>query len=163
MKKIRKNRNPRYTEALNLAETNNNLLRENNFQNVLAVSNLESEVTRIKQQLTKLASNVFPRNERLTDAYLKMSGRYSDMVNILRSREDRLDLLERELRNMFPIIGYLQMKQQPMTKIMKTQNLNPYKRSLILRSMSSKTENRTNLKGVLLCSTQVNTEGPQQD
>ena len=33
---------------------------ENNFQNVLAVSNLESEVTRIKQQLTKLASNVFP-------------------------------------------------------------------------------------------------------
>jgi len=102
MKKIRKNRNPRYTEALNLAETNNNLLRENNFQNVLAVSNLESEVTRIKQQLTKLASNVFPRNERLTDAYLKMSGRYSDMVNILRSREDRLDLLERELRNYVP-------------------------------------------------------------
>ena len=102
MKKIRKNRNPRYTEALNLAETNNNLLRENNFQNVLAVSNLESEVTRIKQQLTKLASNVFPRNERLTDAYLKMSGRYSDMVNILRSREDRLELLERELRNYVP-------------------------------------------------------------
>ena len=102
MKKIRKNRNPRYTEALNLAETNNNLLRENNFQNVLAVSNLESEVTRIKTQLTKLASNVFPRNERLTDAYLKMSGRYSDMVNILRSREDRLDLLERELRNYVP-------------------------------------------------------------
>ncbi len=102
MKKIRKNRNPRYTEALNLAETNNNLLRENNFQNVLAVSNLESEVTRIKQQLTKLASNVFPRNEKLTDAYLKMSGCYSDMVNILRSREDRLDLLERELRNYVP-------------------------------------------------------------
>ena len=31
-----------------------------------------------------------------------MSGRYSDMVNILRSREDRLDLLERELRNYVP-------------------------------------------------------------
>ena len=76
MKKIRKNRNPRYTEALNLAEENNSLLKDNNFQNVLAVSNLESEVTRIKTQLTKLASNVFPRNERLTDAYLKMSGRY---------------------------------------------------------------------------------------
>ena len=102
MKKIRRNRNPRYTEALNLAEENNSLLKDNNFQNVLAVSNLESEVTRIKTQLTKLASNVFPRNERLTDAYLKMSGRYSDMVNILRSREDRLDLLERELRNYVP-------------------------------------------------------------
>ena len=38
MKKIRKNRNPRYTEALNLAETNNNLLRENNFQNVGATT-----------------------------------------------------------------------------------------------------------------------------
>ena len=99
---VRPNRNPRYQQSLDLAEENNKLITENNFQNVLAVSNLESEVTRIKQQLTKLASNVFPRNERLTDAYLKMSGRYSDMVNILRSREDRLDLLERELRNYVP-------------------------------------------------------------
>ena len=102
MRRIRKDRNPRYAEALNLAEENNKLLTDTNFQNVLAVANLESEVTRIKQQLTKLESNVYPRNERLTDAYLKMSGRYSDMVNILRSREDRLDLLERELRNYVP-------------------------------------------------------------
>jgi len=50
MKKIRNGRNPRYQEALNLAEENNRLLTDNNFQNVLAVSNLESEVTRIKQQ-----------------------------------------------------------------------------------------------------------------
>jgi hypothetical protein len=93
-----------------------------------------------------------------------MSGRYSDMVNILRSREDRLDLLERELRNYVPDHWlFADEAAEPMTKIMKTQNLNPYKRSLILRSMTSKTENRTNYKGVLLCSIQVNTERPQQD
>jgi hypothetical protein len=102
MRRIRKDRNPRYAEALNLAEENNRILTDNNFQNVLAVSNLESEVTRIKTQITKLASNVFPRNERLTDAYLKMSGRYSDMVNVLRTREDRIELLERELKNYVP-------------------------------------------------------------
>ena len=93
MRRIRKDRNPRYAEALNLAEENNQLLKDNNFRNVLAVSNLESEVTRIKSQITKLAENVFPRNERLTDSYLKLAGRYSDMVNALRSREERLDLL----------------------------------------------------------------------
>jgi len=102
MRRIRKDRNPRYVEALNLAEENNQLLKDNNFRNVLAVSNLESEVTRIKSQITKLAENVFPRNERLTDSYLKLAGRYSDMVNVLRSREERLDLLERELRNYVP-------------------------------------------------------------
>ena len=102
MRRIRKDRNPRYAEALNLAEENNKLLKDNNFRNVLAVSNLESEVTRIKSQITKLAENVFPRNERLTDSYLKLAGRYSDMVNVLRSREERLDLLERELRNYVP-------------------------------------------------------------
>ena len=99
---VRPNRNPRYQQALDLAEENNKLITDNNFQNVLAVSNLESEVTRIKQQMSKLAQNVFPRNEKLTDAYLRMSGRYSDMVNILRTREDRLELLERELRNYVP-------------------------------------------------------------
>ena len=99
---VRPNRNPRYQQALDLAEENNKLITDNNFQNVLAVSNLESEVTRIKQQMSKLAQNVFPRNEKLTDAYLRMSGRYSDMVNLLRTREDRLELLERELRNYVP-------------------------------------------------------------
>ena len=73
---VRPNRNPRYQQALDLAEENNKLITDNNFQNVLAVSNLESEVTRIKQQMSKLAQNVFPRNEKLTDAYLRMSGRY---------------------------------------------------------------------------------------
>ncbi len=37
MRRIRKDRNPRYAEALNLAEENNKLLRDNSFQNVLAV------------------------------------------------------------------------------------------------------------------------------
>jgi|TARA_R110001592_G_scaffold108023_1_gene302100 hypothetical protein len=98
MKKIRNNRNPRYQEALNLAEENNQLLKDNNFQNVLAVSNLESEVTRIKGYLERLAGNIIPRNEKLTDAYLKLTCRYTDMVSLLRTREDRLDLLERELK-----------------------------------------------------------------
>ena len=102
MKKIRNNRNPRYQEALNLAEENNQLLKDNNFQNVLAVSNLESEVTRMKNYLERIAGNIIPRNERLTDAYLKLTCRYTDMVGLLRTREDRLDLLERELRNCNP-------------------------------------------------------------
>ena len=102
MKKIRNNRNPRYQEALNLAEENNQLLKDNNFQNVLAVSNLESEVTRIKGYLERLAGNIIPRNEKLTDAYLKLTCRYTDMVSLLRTREDRLDLFERELKNCNP-------------------------------------------------------------
>tara|TARA_R110000851_G_scaffold1223_1_gene4218 strand:- start:289 stop:729 length:441 start_codon:yes stop_codon:yes gene_type:complete len=102
MKKIRNNRNPRYQEALNLAEENNQLLKDNNFSNVLAVSNLESEVTRIKGYLERLAGNIIPRNEKLTDAYLKLTCRYTDMVSLLRTREDRLDLFERELKNCNP-------------------------------------------------------------
>ena len=53
-------------------------LKDNNFQNVLAVSNLESEVTRIKGYLERLAGNIIPRNEKLTDAYLKLT--YDDRV-----------------------------------------------------------------------------------
>ncbi len=105
MKKIRNNRNPRYQEALNLAEENNALAKkqtEHNFQNILNLSNIDSEITRIGFNIKKLALNVVPRNERLTDAYIKMSGRYSDMVNILSRREDRIDLLERELKNYVP-------------------------------------------------------------
>ena len=105
MKKIRNNRNPRYQEALNLAEENNALAKkqtEHNFQNILNLSNIDSEITRIGFNIKKLALNVVPRNERLTDAYIKMSGRYSDMVNILSRREDRIDLLEKELKNYVP-------------------------------------------------------------
>ena len=99
---VRPNRNPRYQQSLDLAEENNQLLKDNNFQNVLSVSNLESEVTRIKNYLERIAGNIIPRNERLTDAYLKVTCRYTDMVGLLRTREDRLDLLERELRNCNP-------------------------------------------------------------
>ena len=99
---VRPNRNPRYQQSLDLAEENNQLLKDNNFQNVLAVSNLESEVTRMKNYLERIAGNIIPRNERLTDAYLKLTCRYTDMVGLLRTREDRLDLLERELRNCNP-------------------------------------------------------------
>ena len=90
MKKIRNGRNPRYQEALNLAQENNVLAEkqtDHNFQTVLNLANIDSEI---------------PRNDRLTDAYIKLAGRYSDMVNLIRTREDRIDLLERELKNCDP-------------------------------------------------------------
>ena len=102
MQKIRNNRNPRYQEALNLAEENNKKLEkqiDHNYQTVLNLADIDSEVSRLNKSIKNIALNVLPRNERLTDAYIKMSGRYSDMVNILSRREDRIDLLERELKN----------------------------------------------------------------
>ena len=105
MKKTRNNRNPRYQEALNLAEENNKKLEkqiDHNFQTVLNLADIDSEITRVNQNIKKIALNVLPRNERLTDAYIKLSGRYSDMVNILSRREDRIDLLEKELKNYAP-------------------------------------------------------------
>jgi len=105
MKKIRNGRNPRYQEALNLAEENNVLAEkqtDHNFQTVLNLANIDSEIVRMGGNLKKLVNNVIPRNERLTDAYIKLSGRYHDMVNLIRAREDRIDLLERELKNYAP-------------------------------------------------------------
>ena len=105
MKKIRNNRNPRYQEALNLAEENNEKLEkqiDHNYQTVLSLADTNSEITRLNQNVKKIALNVLPRNERLTDAYIKLGGRYSDMVNILSRREDRIDLLEKELKNYVP-------------------------------------------------------------
>ena len=105
MKKIRNGRNPRYQEALNLAEENNVLAEkqtDHNFQTVLNLANIDSEIARMGGNLKKLVNNVIPRNDRLTDAYIKLAGRYSDMVNLIRTREDRIDLLERELKNCDP-------------------------------------------------------------
>ena len=105
MRKIRNNRNPRYQEALNLAEENNEKLEkqiDHNYQTVLSLADTNSEITRLNQNVKKIALNVLPRNERLTDAYIKLSGRYSDMVNVLSRREDRIDLLEKELKNYVP-------------------------------------------------------------
>ena len=42
------------------------------------------------------------RNERLTDAYIKLSSRYWSMLNRLEAREARLDLVTRQLRNYVP-------------------------------------------------------------
>ena len=105
MQKIRNNRNPRYQEALNLAEENNKKLEkqiDHNYQTVLNLADIDSEVSRLNKNIKNIALNVLPRNERLTDAYIKMSGRYSDMVNVLSSREGRIDLLEKELKNYVP-------------------------------------------------------------
>jgi len=105
MKKIRNGRNPRYQEALNLTQENNVLAEkqtDHNFQTVLNLANIDSEIARMGGNLKKLVNNVIPRNDRLTDAYIKLAGRYSDMVNLIRTREDRIDLLERELKNCDP-------------------------------------------------------------
>jgi len=105
MKKIRNNRNPRYQESLNLAEENNVLAEkqtEHNYQTVLNLANIDSSVTRITANLNKLVESIIPRNYTVTDAYIKLAGRYSEMVNLVRTREDRIDLLERELKNYVP-------------------------------------------------------------
>jgi hypothetical protein len=105
MKKIRNGRNPRYQEALNLAQENNVLAEkqtDHNFQTVLNLANIDSEIARMGGNLKKLVNNVIPRNDRLTDAYIKLAGRYSEMVNLISMREDRIDLLERELKNCDP-------------------------------------------------------------
>ena len=100
MKKIRNNRNPRYQESLNLAEENNVLAEkqtEHNYQTVLNLASIDSEVARIRSNVKNLVESIIPRNYTITDAYIKLAGRYSDMVNLLRTREDRLDLLELSL------------------------------------------------------------------
>tara|TARA_R110000824_G_scaffold264414_3_gene453248 strand:+ start:1065 stop:1520 length:456 start_codon:yes stop_codon:yes gene_type:complete len=105
MRKIRNNRNPRYQEALNLAQENNEKLEkqiDHNYQTVLNLADIDSEITRVNQNVKKIVLNILPRNERLTDAFIKMSGKYSNLVNVLSRREDRLDLLEKELKNYVP-------------------------------------------------------------
>ena len=96
--KLRKNRNPRYQTALDLAKTNNNILKkqvDHNFNNVV-------DLAAIKSDLQTLTTNTVTRNERLTDAYLKLSARYWDMINRLAARESRLDLVTQQLRNYVP-------------------------------------------------------------
>tara|TARA_R100001086_G_scaffold236568_2_gene160059 strand:- start:3894 stop:4307 length:414 start_codon:yes stop_codon:yes gene_type:complete len=96
--KLRKDRNPRYQTALDLAETNNNLMKQqtdHNFKTVLELADIGTD-------LKKLTNNTLIRNERLTDAYLKLSARYWDMLNKLTSRESRLDLVTQQLKNYVP-------------------------------------------------------------
>ena len=96
--KLRKDRNPRYQTALDLAETNNDLMKQqtdHNFKTVLELADIGTD-------LKKLTNNTLIRNEKLTDAYLKLSTRYWDMINRLTSRESRLDLVTQQLKNYVP-------------------------------------------------------------
>ena len=98
MKKIRNGRNPRYQEALNLAETNNSILKkqvDHNFNNIV-------DLAAIKVDVQTLTNNTVARNERLTDAYIKLSSRYWSMLNRLEARESRLDLVTQQLKNYVP-------------------------------------------------------------
>jgi|TARA_Y100000031_G_scaffold124334_1_gene140091 hypothetical protein len=96
--KLRKDRNPRYQTALDLAETNNGLMKQQTNHNY----NTVLELADIRTDLKKLTNNTLIRNEKLTDAYLKLSARYWDMLNKLTSRESRLDLVTQQLRNYVP-------------------------------------------------------------
>ncbi len=96
--KLRKDRNPRYQTALDLAETNNGLMKQqtdHNFKTVLELADMGTD-------LKKLTNNTLIRNERLTDAYLKLSSRYWSMLNRLEARESRLDLVTQQLKNYVP-------------------------------------------------------------
>ena len=96
--KLRKNRNPRYQTALDLAETNNDLMKQqtdHNFKTVLELADMGTD-------LKKLTNNTLIRNERLTDAYIKLSSRYWSMLNKLEARESRLDLVTQQLKNYVP-------------------------------------------------------------
>ena len=96
--KLRKNRNPRYQTALDLAETNNSMLKkqvDHNFNNIV-------DLAAIKVDVQTLTNNTVARSERLTDAYIKLSSRYWSMLNKLEARESRLDLVTQQLKNYVP-------------------------------------------------------------
>ena len=96
--RLRKGRNPRYQTALDLAKTNNNILKkqlDHNFNNVV-------DLAAIKVDVQTLTNNTVARNERLTDAYIKLSSRYWSMLNRLEAREARLDLVTQQLKNYVP-------------------------------------------------------------
>jgi len=100
MKKIRvrKDRNPRYAEALNIASENNKLLKENaneNFNNVVDLAD-------IKTDLKRLSKTIVTRNDNLTDAYIRISGRYWNLLTRLEAREARLELVTTQLKNYVP-------------------------------------------------------------
>ena len=96
--KLRKNRNPRYQTALGLAETNNGLMKQQTDHNY----NTVLELADIRTDLKRLTNNTLIRNEKLTDSYIKLSGRYWDMLNRLEARESRLDLVTQQLKNYVP-------------------------------------------------------------
>ena len=96
--KLRKNRNPRYQTALDLAETNNGLMKQQTDHNY----NTVLELADIRTDLKRLTNNTLIRNEKLTDAYLKLSSRYWDLINRLANRESRLDLMTQQLKNYVP-------------------------------------------------------------
>ena len=96
--KLRKNRNPRYQIALDLAETNNGLMKQQTDHNY----NTVLELADIRTDLKRLTNNTSIRNEKLTDAYLKLSSQYWGLLNKLENREARLDLVTQQLKNSVP-------------------------------------------------------------
>ena len=69
MTKVRKDRNPRYTKALDLAEVNNDLMKANSSHNY----SMRMRVIGLDKKVTSLVEELQPRNGKLTDAYLKYS------------------------------------------------------------------------------------------
>ena len=98
MTKVRKDRNPRYTKALDLAELNNDLMKAQSTHNYSVRGRLVDLNTKVKT----ISEELVPRNGRLTDAYLKLSHRYWSMLTALEARNSRIELLEKELKDYVP-------------------------------------------------------------
>jgi|TARA_R110000803_G_scaffold84048_1_gene150201 hypothetical protein len=98
MTKVRKDRNPRYTKALDLAEVNNDLMKANSSHNY----SMRMRVIGLDKKVTSLVEELQPRNGKLTDAYLKLSHRYWSMLTALEARNSRIELLEKELKDYVP-------------------------------------------------------------
>tara|TARA_R100001129_G_scaffold151759_1_gene114003 strand:+ start:370 stop:780 length:411 start_codon:yes stop_codon:yes gene_type:complete len=103
--RLRKDRNPRYVLGLELAKTNNNLIKE--------VSDHLSELPEIKTEIKKLYNSNLKRTENLTDAYIRLSGRYWSLITRLENREARLNLVERQLKDYVPDHWLFQEDEEP--------------------------------------------------
>ena len=98
MTKLRKDRNPRYTKAMELAELNTDLLKVQTSHNY----NSRLRLIDLQKKINSLTDELLPRNARLTDAYLKLSHKYWGLLEVLRTRNSRVELLKKELKNYVP-------------------------------------------------------------
>ncbi len=56
----------------------------------------------IKTDLKRLSKTIVARNDNLTDAYIRISGRYWNLLTRLEAREARLELVTTQLKNYVP-------------------------------------------------------------
>lgn len=98
MRKLRNGRNPRYQEALNLAETNNELLTEQTDWNYRT----SQEMIEVKENLKKLSHGTVDRTERVTDALLQVQARFWSLDSKCKILEHKLEHVTNELKSYVP-------------------------------------------------------------